>query len=284
MDRHYEIETGGQFQWKNIPEDPLLSRIHWHVYCAYRTELGPEWVRGNICNHYDRLYFIESGEAMLWVGEEAIPLRPGYCYLIASNRLHRHNCNSKVVIHWCHFDLEQDPVTGFFRDHPEMIEMRPGDTNRYRSTFEALEDTMDATEPWSYFLRQSLLVQLLQPYLQQMASPSTGTMEGRRRLLPVLEFIDEHLAENIRIAQLAQSLGFHPEYFSRFFRRCLNEPPKKYIMRCRIQRAQKLLCQTDLQVQQVGLRCGFPDAYYFSKTFRKMTGASPSEYRNRYGH
>ncbi len=284
MDRHYELETGGKFQWKNITEDPFLSRLSPHVYCAYRTELGPEWNRGFIRNHYDRLYFIESGEAMLWIEDEAIPLRPGHCYLIANNKPHRHECNSGVVIHWCHFDLAQDLVTDLFRDHPQKIEMQPEDTKAYQLAFESLEDSMDEIKPWNYFERQALLVQLLQPFMQQIASPSTGSMKCRRRLMPVLRYIHEHLEENIRIEQLAQSLGFHPEYFSRFFRKCLNESPKKYIMRCRIQRGQKLLCHTDLQVQQVGLRCGFPDAYHFSKTFRRMAGVSPSEYRYRYRH
>jgi hypothetical protein len=108
------LEKGGSYQWENIPEDPVMSRISVHVYCAYQKAYGKEWRRGLIRNHYDRLYFIESGEAVICTPELEVTLRPGCSYLIASNQLHRHFCTSAISIHWCHFQAAlPDPAAAF---------------------------------------------------------------------------------------------------------------------------------------------------------------------------
>ena len=127
-------------KWENIPEDPVMSRISAHVYCAYRRELGKDWTRGFVRNHYDRLYFIESGEAEVSTPEQTIPLRTGCCYLIASNQLHRHSCASNVVIHWCHFQTVLDGSSDLFQEIEVPIEARPGNKAQYRKLFQSLED------------------------------------------------------------------------------------------------------------------------------------------------
>ena len=55
-----------------------------------------------------------------------------------------------------------------------------------------------------------------------------------------------------------------------------------YLMEYRIEEAKKLLQQPDVNVKEVGVRVGYPDSNYFARVFRRITGESPSEYRNHY--
>ena len=282
MTNPIHIEKSGKYKWENIPEDPVLSRISAHVYCAYRMEFGKEWTRGFLRNHYDRLYFIESGEAEVSTPEQTICLHPGSCYLIASNQLHRHSCTSNVVMHWCHFQTVLDGSSDLFQEIEVPIEARPGKTAPYQKLFESLEDTMQCRQAWCHLQRTALLLQLIQPHLK-LADPASRQLdEGRRRFLPVLTYIDTHLNDPIRIEDLAKLLGLNKEYFSRFFRRYFQLPPKQYILQKRIQSAQKMLCHTDVQIQEVGARCGFSDPYHFSKSFKNIAGIPPKEYRHLY--
>ncbi|VGO18019.1 helix-turn-helix transcriptional regulator [Pontiella sulfatireligans] len=276
------IENSGRYQWKNISEDPLFSRISAHVFCAYRSELGKEWVRGFARNPYDRLYFVESGTAVIATPEQVFHLQKGCCYLIASNLLHRHACTSKVVIHWCHFQTLLDGASDLFQEIVIPMEACPAGRSAYLETFHSLEKTMDCHEPWCHLQRTSLLLQLIQPHLKTAKPPTSKAMEGRRRFFPVLKHIDEHLDETILVEDLARLMGLNKEYFSRFFHRHFHIPPKKYILQKRIQHAQKLLCHTGLQAQEIALRCGFNDPYHFSKSFKNVAGIPPSEYRRLY--
>jgi AraC-like DNA-binding protein len=282
MQNQGNIEESGHYRWENIPEDPIMSRISVHVYCAYRMEFGREWRRGYIRTHYDRLYFVESGEATISTPEQEVVLRPGHCYLLGSNLLHRHSCSAGIILHWCHFQTLLDGSVDLFQEIDVPLEACPETASEYRDLFQSLEKTMDCRTACCHLLRSALLLQLIQPHLQLAAPASRQMAEERQRFLPVLKHIDTHLHETLRVTDLAGLLGLNPEYFSRFFRKYFRIPPKKYILQKRIQHAQKLLCQTALQVQEVGRRCGFPDPYHFSKTFRNTAGIPPSEYRQRY--
>lgn len=259
-----------------------MSRISAHVYCAYHSELDTEWSRGFIRNHYDRLYFIESGEAVIATNEQEITLKPGCCYLIASNLLHRHSCTSNVGIHWCHFQTILDGFRDLFQEIDVPLEARPENTNAYRNIFTSLENTMHDRNSWCHLQRTALLLQLIQPHLKLADPASKKITEERRRFLPVLKYIDTHLNESIPIGDLAKLLGLNPEYFSRYFRKHFKIPPKQYILNKRILYAQKRLCQTDAPVQDIGMNCGFSDPYHFSKSFKTITGIPPTEYRRRF--
>ncbi|MNG41143.1 HTH-type transcriptional activator Btr [compost metagenome] len=56
-------------------------------------------------------------------------------------------------------------------------------------------------------------------------------------------------------------------------------PPGEYISAVRHREARKLLRETELSVEEVGGRIGYPDTHYFSRIFRRHEGISPSEYR-----
>ncbi|MFQ9149419.1 MAG: helix-turn-helix domain-containing protein [Eubacteriales bacterium] len=58
--------------------------------------------------------------------------------------------------------------------------------------------------------------------------------------------------------------------------------PKRYLTSVRVSAAKQLLVQTDMTVERVSREVGMPDALYFSRVFRDVTGVSPTEYRRRF--
>lgn len=117
----------------------------------------------------------------------------------------------------------------------------------------------------------------LAPYLPGV--PGDGAMpEGR--LHRVVEHMHAHLAEDLTLAQLAAvgwALG--PSRFAHAFRAATGEPPHRFLVRLRVERARDLLERTALPVLEVGLRCGFGQPNHFATMFRKLTGMIPSAYR-----
>lgn len=275
-------EKAGVYRWKNIPEDPMMSRVNVHVYCAYRMTFDRAWTRPYVRNHYDRLYFVESGQALVETEKERVPLRAGHAYLIASNCRHRHSCPERVTLHWCHFQAMLDGVSDLFQELQVPMEVFPTPGKDYRETFQRLENAMEGRDAWHYLDRSAHLLRLLNPHVRRATIPSRELADGRRPFMPVLAYLDSHLHEDLRIDDLADRMGLNPQYFSRLFRRHFHEPPKRYILHRRIQRAQKLLCYTDLTVQEIGERCGVEDPYHFSKLFKQIAGIPPTEYRQTY--
>jgi len=97
-----------------------------------------------------------------------------------------------------------------------------------------------------------------------------------------LEYVDNHYAENLSVELLAKECFISSSHLSHLFRSSLNTSVKQYINDLRIERAKALLLDSKVRLYEVGSRVGIADASYFSKLFRKATGATPSEYRAKY--
>lgn len=107
-------------------------------------------------------------------------------------------------------------------------------------------------------------------------------MIGSKNLEEIEEallYIDEHFGERLTLRALAEKLYLSNYYFHRMFKTVVGKTVASYIRERRILYARKLLCETDLPITEIRKRCGFGSLQAFSKTFKKMTGRSPSEYR-----
>ena len=94
-----------------------------------------------------------------------------------------------------------------------------------------------------------------------------------------LEFIREHYEEPISLQDAADAAEVNPAYLSYLFKQEMKIGFSNYVQELRIDCAKKLLSGTNCRVKDAALRSGFGDYHYFSKTFKKITGMSPAEYR-----
>ena len=95
----------------------------------------------------------------------------------------------------------------------------------------------------------------------------------------VTDFIEAHLAEDVRLSVLAGLVELSPYHFVRAFRQSFGVPPHRYHVRRRIERAKALLQEPDTSVTAVASAVGFAETSSFSTAFRKVTGSSPRDYR-----
>lgn len=102
-----------------------------------------------------------------------------------------------------------------------------------------------------------------------------------KRLTDILQYIDHHYAEPIRLSALAAHFCVSESYLARLFREQLALKPSEYINQVRVSVATTLLSETNLSVTQIAERTGFSDVYYFSRTFKKITGLPPRALRER---
>lgn len=102
------------------------------------------------------------------------------------------------------------------------------------------------------------------------------------KLSAVIQKMEAHIEEPIRPAALAAEVGLSTRQLERLFRRYMNRSPKRYYMELRLGRARNLLMQTDMNVINVALACGFTSPSHFSKCYRAQYGSTP--YRERGSH
>jgi len=97
-----------------------------------------------------------------------------------------------------------------------------------------------------------------------------------------IEFIDFHLAmKGLSLRTIAVGLYVNGSYLSRIFKEETNENITDYILRRRMERSKELFDSTDLRVYEVSMLVGMPDAHYFGQCFKRYTGRTVNEYRQK---
>ena len=126
-------------------------------------------------------------------------------------------------------------------------------------------------------MHRALAVQLTNTL--QLADDKIRSIEDVR-LRRVVEYIHEHLTEDLTLesmSELAAMSGFH---FSRAFKTETGKSPLQYVIAERISLAKVLLKTTSLTVSEVCFRCGYNDTSRFGQHFKRATGATPSQFRD----
>lgn len=97
-----------------------------------------------------------------------------------------------------------------------------------------------------------------------------------------LKYIREHYYERITVTDIASYALVNPNYLSGIFHRDVGQTIPAYINFCRINLAKQLLSETDDSITNIASRVGYFDSAHFLKTFKKIVGVSPKEYRKSY--
>jgi AraC family transcriptional regulator len=120
--------------------------------------------------------------------------------------------------------------------------------------------------------------------LRQFATtqPQLSAYKGglpQRQLIQVLDYIDAHLAQEIKLSSLAGLLSMSQFHFSHLFKQSMGVSPYQYLLQQRVERAKQLLKHTDRLIVEIALDCGFSSHSHLSKQFRKLTGMTPKQFR-----
>ena len=100
-----------------------------------------------------------------------------------------------------------------------------------------------------------------------------------QRNIQILQFIQDHYKERIKIADVASSVGLHPQYFSSYFKAQFSMGFVDYLTQLRVSASTGDLSMTDHSILEIALDHGFANHKTYAAAFRKIVGCTPGEYR-----
>ena len=95
-------------------------------------------------------------------------------------------------------------------------------------------------------------------------------------------YLTDHLTQEIRTDDIAEAVGLSPYHLSRLFKTHTGLTMREFLTRERIEAAKQLLAVSDRTIPQIASLLRFCDQSYFTMVFRRQTGQTPGEYRNKY--
>lgn len=107
------------------------------------------------------------------------------------------------------------------------------------------------------------------------------TKKVPEKLRPALEYIHENLDKVPSIEEMSQLSGMSPSYFSRTFRKTMDENFVSYVNRIKVEKAVEMLKTGNKSINTIAEMLGYTDASYFIKVFKRYTGTTPLAFRRR---
>ena len=129
-------------------------------------------------------------------------------------------------------------------------------------------------------VEQALAAILVERYA--VRRPSVTRYQGGlapARLRRVTELVHAKIEEELTLHEMAQCAGLSTSHFLEMFRKSTGESPHQFVLRQRIERAKEMLREAEMRVLDVAVACGFKTQQHFARVFRRICGASPTEYR-----
>lgn len=115
-------------------------------------------------------------------------------------------------------------------------------------------------------------------FSRQIERIQSGTADS---LAEVISYLHDHFDEQIATGKLAEMAGLSISHFERRFRLAFGSSPRQYLIRVRVERAATMLRETDRSITSIATACGFYDHAHFSRSFRRVMKAAPSDFRKR---
>lgn len=99
--------------------------------------------------------------------------------------------------------------------------------------------------------------------------------------LHMVRFVELHLSENCSLQLIAREMNMNANYLGQLFKRETGKTYSTYVTELRIERAKELLASGELSINEIAAALGFNDYFYFLKTFKRVSGCTPKQYRQR---
>jgi AraC family transcriptional regulator len=160
------------------------------------------------------------------------------------------------------------------------------DDERLRAALAAIHDECaEGAEGWREVvssLVNQLVVYVLRSHVnvhrsEEIELSRVGIVD--RRLRRAVEFMHDNCARELSLHEIADAAYLSQYHFTRLFKKLTGTTPHAYLASLRVERARRLLAETDLPLAEVGARVGYESQSHFTKIFREATGLTPRAFR-----
>lgn len=265
MERHPKIPP-----IKNLNILPSMSRM-----------ITARHVRGTPTGHSgrgDTLAYCVSGFSILHINGQNLLLRPNQMVFSPHGTWRgRTALSENLVIHEVGVagDIEGQNIFEYLhlREDNYIVDVPEAYHSLVTHSFDVLLGFSSYIE--DYLFRSAATANLIGIFF----AARTQRQKNEKTFESVLSHMQAHIADNVKLSELAALMHMQPTYFIRSFKKTFQQSPIAYYNVLRVATAIDLLATTDLPLYKIAERIGISDQYYFSNFFKTQCSISPNQYR-----
>ena len=239
-------------------------------------------------HQFSELFYVLSGEGAFYIEDDKIPVKADDLMIINPHVEHTEKTLPNDPMEYIVFGVEglafsfidpdQDNTKGY------SFYSYGSDKNQFINFAQLMMREFHEKKPGFEKVCHGLL-QVLLVYIsrkQNLSVISDSSFQLSKECALAKRYIDVNYAQNITLDSLAEITHINKFYLAHSFTECIGQSPINYLTDRRLEACKELLTSSNLSVAQVASSVGFSSQSYFSQIFRKKTGMTPRQYRNRY--
>lgn len=266
--------------------DPLVGDLVVHSMGYFPKAESHFITRESGAGEYILIY-CTKGEGWFVLNNEKYIVPENHFFILPAEVSHQYGSseNNPWYIYWVHFKgrkakLISDRLQGVFP-------IVRGDDSRINDRIAFFDELLNAmeseiSESTMNFVNLSfnhLIASFLYLSTYRKSKYSKQKAEHTFFISLATHFMYDNIENKLTLRDLSSHFGYSDSYFYRLFFKETQYAPMTYFLHLKIERACQLLKSTNLKINQIALKLAFDDPYYFSRTFKKMKGVSPKNYR-----
>ena len=240
------------------------------------------------------LFVVTEGTLYIGTDKKEYVVNPGEYLLMPPNNFQHGTQNSGCSFYWMHFGYNKDTNNHeLLTSEDDSLTYIPGllllpeqgklsSLDRIIILMKQLQDSDRRYREVSLnrYLCSAILSEVA---LQSQIYPPYGNKIIKEQFYrDICDYVSWHITDNLKVSQVANYFGYNEKYLTTFFKQRAGISLKQYILQCKMDRSKTDLSETTEPLSQIAFRLGFRDSHNFSNAFHKVTGLSPSEYRDIY--
>ena len=280
-----------------------IDQLHLLILNVGLAIHNADWNWRNVNSPFTRLYYVTEGAARILLPTGIQELKPDHLYLVPSFTTHSYLCDTHFVHYYLHIYEDHQSESSILEDFSFPTEIPAGDLELpLIKRLCGINPTMQLpqSDPTSYDNNPTLIkniiknkqrtfcdkvesrgivYQLMARFLKD-SQPKTEINDDR--IQKVLSYIRKNIYKTIDIDSLAAISCLSKDHFIRLFKKEINNTPLQYINQKKIEKAQLILITDSMPVKNISYLLAYEDHSYFNRLFKKLTGVTPQQYRDRY--
>lgn len=225
-----------------------------------------------------------SGSGSLVCDGKFFPLEKGACFFVNCRTPYHHQSSDSNPweLLWVHFNGATSQEYYQFFASLSLPAFRPQAFPELQKKLESLLDVNLYSDLSAEIDSSRLIVDILSIILQDITSAEEEKHPSHAKMTEVRGYLDAHYAEKLSLDDLSQRFFISKYHLSREFHKAFGVGLNQYVSARRITQAKKLLRFSDCSLEEIARLCGFYDASYLNKQFRKSEGLGASEFRRKW--
>lgn len=227
------------------------------------------------------IIYVSSGTLGIFEDDKIFEVEKDHALILFPGKHHggTRQFDKNLSFYWIHFEIEEKAEMGEdMMSLPQLVRLaKPEQFVELFRRFIKRQETCGEDRTVLNLILLELLCELSDSAYPIEVSTTKVVLANRAD-----QFIRLHLNETLSANLIAGALACNPDYLGRVYHQIYNKTLTEAIHMYRLNKASRLLIETDGNINEIALECGYPDTDYFRKNFKRYRGMTPKEYRQTY--